>query len=207
MESSSFPSLGVLPKTETGALSFISQNPSYDGRGTIVAILDTGCDPGSDGLSITSEGKPKFIDVIDSTGSGDVNTSKKVEIKSLINDKILLSPLTNNKLLLNESWIKENKNTYFNIGSIRAYDFFPKPLVKRIEKKRGEKFTNKLTKAIESLQSQVNTKTKQLESAGKDTSIDDKKALKQEIEDLQQLITDLGIYLHNLYFESIACYF
>ena len=195
MESSSFPRLGVLPKTETGALSFISQNNEYDGRQTIIAILDTGCDPGSDGLSITSQGKPKFIDVIDATGSGDCNTSIKIEIKSLINDRILISPLTNNKLLLNESWIKENQNGYFNVGLIRAYDFFPKPLFKRIEKKRNEKFTNKLTKSIESLQSQINIKTKQLESAGDDTSVEDKKALKQEIEDLQQLIIDLGIMI------------
>eukprot|EP01084_Bolivina_argentea_P291867 501689_1 len=189
--SSKFPQRGVLPKTETGALSFISDHPDYDGRGIVVAILDTGCDPGSDGLSITSDGKPKFIDVIDSTGSGDVNTSKQIKISSL-HKNILTSPLSNHKLLLNEDWIKQNQNGYFNIGLVRAYDFFPKPLVKRLEKKRTEKFTNKLTKSLESLRTEASNKTKKLQKAPKDMPKEDKKALKEEIEDLNTLIDILA---------------
>ncbi len=63
----SFLSLGA---THTDA--FLREHPTYDGRGVIVLIFDTGVDPGVPGLLTTSEGHRKVIDVRDFTGTGDV---------------------------------------------------------------------------------------------------------------------------------------
>jgi hypothetical protein len=40
------PAAGAMPAHEIQAKQFIDKNPSYDGRHVVVAILDTGVDPG-----------------------------------------------------------------------------------------------------------------------------------------------------------------
>jgi subtilisin family serine protease len=56
----------------TGVSKFLSLHPEYDGRGTIIFILDTGVDMGIAGLQKTSTGETKVIDVRDFTGEGDI---------------------------------------------------------------------------------------------------------------------------------------
>jgi hypothetical protein len=65
---------------ETEVLQFLRAHPEYDGRGVVVAVLDTGIDPAARGLSTTTTGAPKLIHVVDCTGSGDVDTSHVVTV-------------------------------------------------------------------------------------------------------------------------------
>jgi subtilisin family serine protease len=63
---------GWMPVASTGADRFLRDHPSYDGRGVLIAILDTGVDPGVPGLLATSTGQPKIVDVRDFSGEGRV---------------------------------------------------------------------------------------------------------------------------------------
>ncbi|MGE5680001.1 MAG: S8 family serine peptidase [Bacillota bacterium] len=56
----------------TGVEEFLAKYPQYDGRGTILIILDTGVDMGIDGLKTASTGETKMVDVRDFTGQGDI---------------------------------------------------------------------------------------------------------------------------------------
>jgi subtilisin family serine protease len=99
-----------LSLTNTGVAEFHQQYPEYDGRGTIILILDTGIDQGIDGLTHTSTGEVKVIDVQDFTGQGDVqlydaDTDEENDKKFFINedmnykvfgaDKITYQPVDN----------------------------------------------------------------------------------------------------------------
>ena len=61
-----------LSTTSIGAKQFIQANPEYDGRGIIIFILDSGVDMGVPGLTQTSDGRVKVIDVRDFSSQGDV---------------------------------------------------------------------------------------------------------------------------------------
>lgn len=62
-----------LSLSNTGVAGFHKLYPEYDGRGTIILILDTGVDMGVEGLQKTSTGETKVIDAQDFTGEGDIN--------------------------------------------------------------------------------------------------------------------------------------
>jgi subtilisin family serine protease len=61
---------GLMPLHSTGVDQFRAAHPTYDGRGVLIAILDSGIDPGVQGLVITSTGGPKLLDLRDFSGEG-----------------------------------------------------------------------------------------------------------------------------------------
>ncbi len=63
---------GWMPLRATGVLDYLKAHPTYDGRGVLIAILDSGIDPGIPGLSATSTGERKLLDLRDFSGEGAV---------------------------------------------------------------------------------------------------------------------------------------
>ena len=59
-----------MPLAAAGVDRFQTDHPTYDGRGVLIGILDSGVDPGVPGLIVTSTGAPKILDVRDFSGEG-----------------------------------------------------------------------------------------------------------------------------------------
>lgn len=64
---------GLMPLRSIGADTFLVAHPTYDGRGVVIAILDSGIDVGVPGLGKTSTGGRKVLDLRDFSGEGRVH--------------------------------------------------------------------------------------------------------------------------------------
>ncbi|XP_059046932.1 tripeptidyl-peptidase 2 [Achroia grisella] len=127
-----FPVWGLLPKKETGVVSFLNKYPKYDGRDTIIAIFDSGVDPAAAGLQVTSTGETKVIERYDCSGCGDVDTS--TVIKKVTDGHI--TGLTGRKLKVPETW--KNPTGTYRVGILHPFSLYPSKLRERIQEHRKE---------------------------------------------------------------------
>ncbi|HEV8124372.1 MAG TPA: S8 family serine peptidase [Gemmatimonadales bacterium] len=67
---------GKMPLFSTGIPEFLRAHPTYDGRGVLIAILDSGIDPGVRGLDSTTTGERKIVDLRDFSGEGRIALSR-----------------------------------------------------------------------------------------------------------------------------------
>ncbi|XP_057301280.1 tripeptidyl-peptidase 2-like isoform X1 [Hydractinia symbiolongicarpus] len=130
-----FPAHALLPKRETQVENFLKKYPNYNGDGVLIAIFDSGVDPGAQGLTATPSGKRKIVDLIDCSGSGDVDTSTVVTVNE---DDGCIIGKTGRKLRIPTSWT--NPSGQYRVGLKTAYSLFPESAVKRVknEKKKDE---------------------------------------------------------------------
>ncbi|KAA8533720.1 hypothetical protein F0562_031237 [Nyssa sinensis] len=132
----------LMPKKETGADRFIEAHPEFDGRGVVIAIFDSGVDPAAAGLQVTSDGKPKILDVIDCTGSGDIDTSNVVKADT---DGCIRGD-SGASLVVNSSW--KNPSGEWHVGYKLVYELFTETLTSRLKKERKKKWDEKNQEAI-----------------------------------------------------------
>ncbi|XP_048325872.2 tripeptidyl-peptidase 2 [Ziziphus jujuba] len=139
----------LMPKKEIGADRFVEAHPHYDGRGVLIAIFDSGVDPAADGLQVTSDGKPKILDVLDCTGSGDVDTSKVVKA----DENGCISGASGTSLVVNSAW--KNPSGEWHVGYKFVYELFTSDLASRLKKERKKKWDEKnqeeIAKAVKNL--------------------------------------------------------
>jgi tripeptidyl-peptidase-2 len=94
---------------------FLNENPTYNGTNVRIGILDTGVDPNAVGIRWMVDGvTPKLMDLVDATGSGDVDVSYETKATLLpldVDDKSSGSSsawqvqgLSGRTLILSKEW-------------------------------------------------------------------------------------------------------
>ncbi|KAL3524283.1 hypothetical protein ACH5RR_017117 [Cinchona calisaya] len=132
----------LMPKKEIAADRFIDAHPHFDGRGVVIAIFDSGVDPAADGLQVTSDGKPKILDVLDCTGSGDIDVSTVVKADA---DGCILGA-SGAYLVVNTSW--KNPSGEWHVGYKLVYELFTDTLTSRLKKERKKKWDERNQEAL-----------------------------------------------------------
>ncbi|KAI8610768.1 hypothetical protein BC830DRAFT_1144258 [Chytriomyces sp. MP71] len=120
-----------LPAQVTQVRAFLSAHPEHDGRGTVIAVLDTGVDPAALGMQTASTGGRKVIRLVDCSGGGDVDMSA-VAKPTPENTLAGISGLT---LRIPAAWPKPVDGTY-RVGLKRQDGIFPKEVATECAKKR-----------------------------------------------------------------------
>ena len=182
----------LVPKDETLASQLLKVNPDYDGRGVVVGILDTGVDPGAIGLQTTPQGEPKIVDIIDATGSGDVDMTKTIKVENIDEP---IEGLTGRKLKLSAEWT--NPSGEFHLGIKSAYELFPGPLVSRIKKERREKWDIEQRQGRQKVQEKLKDWNEKHKNKSNVTSseidlLEDLKAQDKYLQDFASKYEDVG---------------
>ncbi|XP_024992283.1 tripeptidyl-peptidase 2 isoform X2 [Cynara cardunculus var. scolymus] len=165
----------LMPKKEIGADRFIEAHPEFDGRGVVIAIFDSGVDPAAAGLQVTSDGKPKVLDVIDCTGSGDIDVATVVKADA----NGCIHGASGASLIINPSW--KNPSGDWHVGYKLIYELLTDTLISRLKKERKKKWDEKNQEAIAEAVKQVE------EFDQKQRKVDEMK-LKRIREDLQDRV-------------------
>ena len=140
----------TLPKQETGISALLDAQPEADGRGTLVAVLDTGCDLAAAGLQETSDGRPKYVDFIDCTGGGDIDMSKKVSFA----EDGTLEGLSGRTLKLG-AWAEGVEE--FRLGALRLYGLgsMPTSVLCRLKEERKAAFVMQHQATVSAVQREL----------------------------------------------------
>ncbi|CBI17240.3 unnamed protein product, partial [Vitis vinifera] len=127
----------LIPKKGIAADRFVEAHSKYDAREVVVAIFECCFYPDSGVLQVTSGGKPKIFDVLDSLGSGDIDTSTVVKADS----NGCLGGASGASLVVNSSW--KNPSGEWHVGYKVVYELCTDTLTSGL-KKEGKSGTKSI---------------------------------------------------------------
>ena len=127
----------------------------------------------------TPSGKPKVIDIIDCTGSGDVELHDAEIVGTLSTPDFEFKQVKglSGRILTLGKWA--NPSGKFKVGIKNLHDLFPKDLTERFNAKRKEKFME--------IHHQIKTTTKQEFMDFQGTDMDEKLDLKSKCDVLEEM--------------------
>ncbi|KAF8566536.1 hypothetical protein P879_07873 [Paragonimus westermani] len=123
----------LVPVWPINADVFMKENPECDGRNTVVAVWDTGIDPSAAGLQVTPDGKPKILDMVDASGSGDVRMLTRRRIGP---HKKSIRTLSGRKVTIPSHW--QPTDGFIRLGTKLASELFPRNLLQRLRSHEKE---------------------------------------------------------------------
>lgn len=168
---------GLVPKRETGVADFVAKYPDCQGDNVVVAILDTGVDPGAPGLRRMPDGSPKVIDCIDCTGGGDV---QMFDADPVDNGTALVG-LSGRRLVLSPEMVDANPSGSYRVGLKAAYALLPRPLVNRLKRERKLTFEEENRAALNA----VRRKLSELKTAAECAPSSKKTAMALAVEECE----------------------
>jgi len=122
---------GFLPKDDLGVSAFQRERPEADGRGVVVAVLDTGVDLLHPALRRRPDGSVKIVDYHDATDAGQVRTTHRA---TAVDGEI--TGLSGRTLRLPEKATGE-----IRLGLVRATEIYPGRLLRRLRRERRDERT------------------------------------------------------------------
>ncbi len=120
---------GFLPKDDLGVTALQSAIPEADGRGVLVAVLDTGVDLLHPSLAKTPDGESKVIDFFDGTDSGVVGTT----VTDTVREGSMIG-LSGRMLKVGKGVTGEVR-----LGLLRSSELYPRGLRERLRRERRER--------------------------------------------------------------------
>jgi tripeptidyl-peptidase-2 len=177
-----YPLNGLMPKDEIGVTAFLEEYPDYDGRDVVIAVIDSGIDPGGPGLTRCPDGRPKLVDLIDASGAGDVMLSDPVQPEGG-----KLKGLTGRELKPG-AW--RNPSGTYRLGLKWAFDLLPGDLIKRLKEKRNETWSARIHRLRADRDRDMPGLKQRAENDRE--KLDDLAALDRVLTDMEENYEDLG---------------
>ncbi|QGJ72307.1 Hypothetical protein PBC10988_40250 [Planctomycetales bacterium 10988] len=182
---SGFPWEGIIAREEIGVERWLADEPTADGRGVTIAILDSGVDPSTVHLQKTIDGRPKIIDLIDATGSGDVRLQRLS-----IDSKEEIIGLTGRALKLPLDRLLKSPQVFQ--GMKRGWDLFPDGAIARLKRVRREAFFQEHQRIENELRQTILSWEQLPKGEQKSHPIEDWKKRLTALEELQKNYDDPG---------------